>query len=95
MFKSCQPIKLSPIMKILPLCPFVIRIESFRALVAVTLGLHASIYGVIEYASDLIIVGINNEKNPTNTHRNNHRDSQHIPPSLRTKFIFRVVYGSE
>ena len=58
MFNNCQPAKLNHITKILPLWPFVMRIDSLMALVAMTLGLLANTYCVIEYASTLTINGI-------------------------------------
>jgi len=65
----CHPIKLRYITKIVPLCPFVMRMESFSASVAVTFGLFASIKEVIEYDSALIIVGIKKVNIPTSDHR--------------------------
>ena len=95
MFSNCQPRKLKYITNTLPLCPFVIRIESFKASVALTLGLLANMYDVIEYANPFITVGMNKENNPTRVHKYIHRSCQHMPPNLRPKLIFRFEYGSE
>ena len=86
--------KLRYITNILPLCPFVIRMEIFNAFVAVTLGLLARMYGVMEYASPFMMVGIKSETIPTKLQRYIHNIIHNIPPSLRPKLNFSAEYGS-
>jgi len=64
--------------------------EIFNAFVAVTLGLLARMYGVIEYASPLMIVGIKSETIPTKLQRYIHKSIHNIPPSLRPELNFNA-----